>query len=280
MANYAKQLTRELLELNGITEITKDARVFKGEKEIFPIWNGKIDSPKSYLCINIYKRDTEGHLIKKEDFLRSYVKKDGTISLHKSWKAENTVIGLHRAMWAWHYGSVPTGMVVDHINNKHNTIEDYHLDNLQLLTPRENLAKDRDDWDIREMSCKLDRPRSFYEEKLFKFQELYEEAKLEGDQEKCHLYRSQVSNYKAKLRYYDRHLAKATALLAVKEEAMKEKEYKKQDKKDLEMIKALKVQYKQENNKFMWHQLSQIERNWKNLDRATKEAIIKAILKN
>ena len=277
--NYAKELTRKFLEQNGITEITKDARVFKGDREIFPVWNGKETNTNSYLCLVLCARDEDGHLVKKKDYERLYTKKDGTISKHKSWFPEVAYIGLHRIVWAWHNGSVPAGMVVDHINNKHKTIEDYHLDNLQLLTPRENLAKDRDDWDIRELKCRLDKPRSYYEDRLLKFQEQYEEAKMIRDAQKAHTMRSQVSNYKAKLRYYDSHITEANELLKQKEDATTAKANKLQDRKDLAMIKALKIQYKQEGNNFMWHQLAQIERNWNSYDSATKEALIKAILK-
>ena len=41
-------------------------------------------------------------------------------------------------MWAWFYGMVPANLDVDHINC--NSLDD-RLENLQLLTRAENLAK-------------------------------------------------------------------------------------------------------------------------------------------
>lgn len=50
---------------------------------------------------------------------------------------------LQRAVYAWFYGSVPEGMVVDHVDNQHQDIWDYRPENLQLLTSGQNLAKNR-----------------------------------------------------------------------------------------------------------------------------------------
>ena len=46
----------------------------------------------------------------------------------------------HRLIWSWHHGPIPEGMVVDHIND---CKADNRIENLQLLTDRENVAKNR-----------------------------------------------------------------------------------------------------------------------------------------
>ena len=187
---YARRLTKEELMENGITEVTTDGHVFKGTEEEIPnVTNG------GYFVHDIYDKDENGSRIKimKKNSAFGYVYKLRTI-------------GLHRMMWAWHYGEVPEGMVVDHINNCHDTIEDYDLSNLQLLTPAENLAKDRDNWHTRELKCKLNKPRSFYEDKLKKFTTAYEQAKKDKDANATHKFRASISQTKARLRYWDNHI--------------------------------------------------------------------------
>ena len=46
----------------------------------------------------------------------------------------------HRLIWSWHHGPIPEGMVVDHVND---CKTDNRIENLQLLTDRENVAKNR-----------------------------------------------------------------------------------------------------------------------------------------
>ena len=162
---YASKLTKEYLQANGITEITKDARVFKGEREVFPHW---IPGKRHYLCFNLYDYDENGHLIKGNDRVHKYKRKDGTIGECITWQAKARTIGLHRIMWAWHYGEVPEGMVVDHIDNKHETLDDYRLENLQLLSPRDNSLKERA-LSNREVNCNMTLPLSYYEDKLNAF---------------------------------------------------------------------------------------------------------------
>lgn len=199
---YARKLTKEELIKNGITNVTTDGHVFKGDIEEIPnVTNG------GYFVHDIYDTDENGNRIKieKANSAFGYVYKIRTI-------------GLHRLMWAWHYGEVPNGMVVDHINNCHDSIEDYHLDNLQLLTPAENLAKERQDWHVKEIKCKLNKPRSYYQDKLDGYLLAYEQAKEDKDAEKAHKLRANISHSRGRLRYYDNHLLEALKLQKAKEE--------------------------------------------------------------
>ena len=189
---YARRLTREELIEGGITEVTITGRVFKKGEEVTP----SIDD-QGYFVFSIYDRDEDGNKIK-------IPKKNTTYKSQYTYKMRT--IGLHRLMWAWHYGEVPGGMVVDHISNKHNHIEDYYLDNLQLMTPGENLAKERDNWHQYELKCKLNKPRSFYEQKLEGYILAWEQAKKDGDSKAAHHLRGNVSQTRARLRYYDNHI--------------------------------------------------------------------------
>lgn len=201
---YAKKLTKEELMENGITEVTKTGRIFKNDEEV----NCTIDKSTGYFMYRIYDKDEEGNKIKipKSEDAKDY-----------EYTYKYRAIGLHRIMWAWHYGEVPEGMIVDHKNNSHDHIEDYHLDNLQLLTPGENIAKERDNWHVWELKCKLNKPRSFYENKLKGYEMAYEQAKKDHDAKGAHQLRSNISQTRARLRYYDSHITEVTSIKEAKE---------------------------------------------------------------
>lgn len=55
------------------------------------------------------------------------------------------------------------------------------------------------------MKCRLNKPRSFYEEKLERYEQLYEAAKLAKDANKVHKLRANLSQSRARLRYWDSH---------------------------------------------------------------------------
>ena len=200
---YARKLTKdELLEF-GITEVTTTGRVFKNGEEV----NYTIDN-QGYFMYRIYDKDEDGNKIK---IRKSVDAKD------YEYTYKYRAIGLHRIMWAWHYGEVPEGMIVDHKNNSHTHIEDYYLSNLQLLTPGENIAKERDNWHVSELKCNLNKPRSHFEKKLEGYTLAYEQAKKDKDAKAAHSLRSNIAQVRARLRYYDRHI----------DEYLKEKKAKK-----------------------------------------------------
>ena len=276
---YAKRLTKERLIQEGFTEITKEGRLFKGEQEVFPFWNGKVDNPNRYLCINVCQRDSEGHLIKGKDRIYKYTRKDGSIGESISWQAKLDTFALHRAIWAWHHGEVPEGMVVDHINNKHFRLEDYHLDNLQLLTPQENVTKEREE-STKQIKCKLNKPREHYETKLSRYLEAYENAKLLKNAELAHKLRSNVAQTRARLRYYDSHIDEVEQIKESIEMTSQEKIAKEQDKKDLQILQYWKKVFRDAGNKKMWHHCCDVEKLWKNgeLNQLAKNHVIEVLL--
>lgn len=273
---YAKKLTKERLIQEGFTEITKEGRLFKGEREVFPTWNGKENNPNRYLCIIVYQRDSEGHLIKGKDRVYKYTRKDGSIGESNSWQAKQETFGLHRVMWAWHYGEVPEGYVVDHINNKHSRIEDYHLDNLQLLTPKENITKERI-CNVKEMPCNLNRPRNYYEEKLALYEALHEQAKENHNQKDAHKQRTNISQTKARLRYWDSHKDEIETNINERNVNMSKlnlsKEAKKQSIKDRKLLEQYKLMFKEAGNKGMWHQLCKVIKKWDTLEQIQKDHV-------
>lgn len=50
-------------------------------------------------------------------------------------KVEKRWYKVHRLIWVWHYGSIPPGLVVDHIDGRRTN---NRIDNLRLLTVGDN----------------------------------------------------------------------------------------------------------------------------------------------
>ena len=204
---YASRLTKEMLVAYGYELITEDGTVFKNGKQVIPIKN-----KKGYLTLQIYELDEDGNKI-KIPITRTF---KGCKKPTNTYKYKTRMVGLHRAMWAWLYGVVEEGYVVDHKNNKHTSIEDYHISNLQIISQRENVTKDREA-SIVELKCKLDRPLSYYEEKLTYYEDLYKKAVKEGNQEEARRQRANTFGQRARIRYWLSHKEEAEALIAKKQ---------------------------------------------------------------
>ena len=206
---YASRLTKEMLIANGIELITEDGVVIKNGKQFIPTQN-----KKGYLMLNLYEVDEDGNKIKIPiTYIRKGRKKPTNTYVYKMMQ-----VGLHRAMWAWLYGVVEEGWVIDHKSNRHTSIEDYHISNLQILSQRENSIKDREA-SIVELKCKLDRPLSHYEDKLAYYEDLYQKAVKEGNQEEARKQRANIFGQKARIRYWLSHKEEAEALIAKKQAA-------------------------------------------------------------
>lgn len=241
--NFARKLTKEELIKYGVKEITKNCKVtFKNGRVLEKEEDFSKDKKKGYLRFIVSDLDENGNRIK-----RPYKN-------HYRYKVRT--IGLHRAMWAWFNNEVPEGLIIDHISNKHDTLYDNRLENLQLLSPRDNLVKERN-VDIRESSCRMNLPLSHYEEKINTYLNDYNNTK---DQEEKHLLRTYISNYKAKIRYWKNHeeeyikneeikAIKAKALKAQKERLKELKQYKK----NVDEAKALYKQDPSSENSYNWH---------------------------
>ena len=173
---YASRLTKEMLVANGIELITEDGTVIRNGKQIFPKQN-----KQGYLILHLYEVDEDGNKI-KIPITRLF---KGCKKPTNTYKYKIMTVGLHRAMWAWLYGVVEEGCVVDHKNNRHTSIEDYNISNLQLISQRENTTKDRKA-STSELKCKLDRPLSYYEDKLAYYEDICKKAVKEGNQEEAH----------------------------------------------------------------------------------------------
>ena len=138
--DYASELTKEELIKAGVWAVDlENCRVYGRNKELTPVINRQ-----GYLIINTYDLDENGERIKialKRQF--KGCKKPTETYIYKTRQ-----ISLNRLLWAWKYGKVKAGYVIDHINNKHENLEDYRLENLQEITPAQNLAKERKESDF------------------------------------------------------------------------------------------------------------------------------------
>ena len=196
---YASRLTKEMLVASGIELITEDGTVFRNGKQVI------LSKDKNgYLMLGIYELDENGNKIKIPitKICKGHKKPSDTYNY------KVRTIGLHRAMWAWFYGVVEEGYVIDHISNKHDSIEDYHISNLQLISQRENTIKNPRT-SFRELKCRLDKPISYYEDKLAYYEDLYKKAMKNGDKKEIRKQANNTCNQRARIRYWLSHKAEA-----------------------------------------------------------------------
>lgn len=252
MANYAQTLTRDYLEYLGITKVSEDGtKIMKGDKEL------KQHSDGHYLYIHLYDPALRQSIPVAERTASS-----GQVSF-----------GVHRVVYCWYNRICPVGLVVDHQdNNKLNN----HKDNLQLLPPGANIWKDRD-CNTREIKCKLDRPRSFYEDKLAGYEELYLKAKDEGRAAEAHKQRTNIANVKARLRYWDSHRPEIEESLKnkVEEKAKLDKArlIKKESVRDRKILEQYKQMFREAGNKEMWRQMIKVIKTWDTLEQVQKDHV-------
>lgn len=230
-----KQITKSYLEYLGITEVTTDGRIFTKNGELKPYLSGRSKNnscKQAKLCIKLY--DSE--------------KYKSTPKEKRTDNSGNVNIYVHHVVYAWFHSEVPYGKQIHHIDGKclHNT-----LDNLEALSPEEHRAKHGP---VRELKCRLDIPRDWYQRQLDELEAIENKTKVNYDK---------ISNYRAKLRYYDAHIDEATNLVELK--------------KDLMELAAWKLVFKENNNKKLWHECCTIEKMVKEKGIEAKPAVKHAL---
>lgn len=190
---YASELTKEELVKMGVVAVDPiEARVFGTNGELRPV-----KTSAGYLMVNLYEVDNNGNRIKIA-IKRQY---KGCKKISNTWCYKMRLVGLHRLIWAWEYGKVEAGYVIDHINNKHLELEDYTISNLQKITQYENLHKDSK-YDPRVLKPAKNRGVDYYQAKLEYYSKLYEQAKKDHNALMAHRYRSNMAHNRAKINYF------------------------------------------------------------------------------
>lgn len=225
---YAKELTKKEIMANGIIGVTKDGKIYYNDGRIRDKEEDFIRNNQGYLYIYLYRMDENGNKIKI-----SY-KRNGKETYYYAM----ATFSIARIIWAWYNGSVPEGMIVDHIDNKHTTLYDNRLENLQLLTPEENITKEREA-SIKELPCDMKKPLSHYKQLLKTAKAEYEKEKdtNRSSTEKAKYLRIQIYQLRCKIRYWENNkdkykyykaLEKATQLAKsiIKNRAQEIKKYK------------------------------------------------------
>lgn len=179
--NYAESLSKEYLEYLGITKVSEDGKEIWKDNKLLKLHLNNA----GYYIVMLY-----------DPIKRQQVPKECRTSA-----SGELYIGVHRLVYAWFNKFIPNGLVVDHISGDK---LDNNINNLRLLTPSENTWRGRI-CHVREVKCKLNKPRTFYEEKLSTLETQYEVSKAEHRAKDSHALRSEISRLRAQLRYYDRH---------------------------------------------------------------------------
>lgn len=253
MSKYANKLTKEDLIKAGIKDIYFNPYdlqyhiINKNDIEI-----GLCRNKQNYIYFNIYELDEEGQYIKKP--IKRKFKACKKISDTYNYKTKT--LPLHRAIWAWYKGEVPEGMVVDHIDNKHETHYDNRIENLQLLTPTENLAKERP-VSTNIMTCNMKKPIEYYIDKynywVIKYNK--EKEKNSSSTEYAHKCRSAYNVYKKKIRYWYQHKEEYENNQKLEKAITFAREYQEERISKIKWFKNKIKEAKTNNDLEKWHEL-------------------------
>lgn len=253
MSKYAKQLTKEDLIKAGIKDIyynpddSKYHIITKNDTEI-----GLHRNNQNYLNFNIYELDDEGQHIKKP--IKRRFKDCKKISDTYIYKTK--VLPLHRAVWAWFKGEVPEGMVVDHIDNKHETHYDNRIENLQLLTPAQNLAKERP-VSMNIMTCDMKKPIECYIDKYNYWILEYNKEKEENSSstEYAHKCRCFYNVYRKKIEYWYKHKEEYENNQKLEKAITFAREYQEERINKIRWFRGKINEAKNKGDKEKWHEL-------------------------
>lgn len=179
--NIAATATKEYLKKLGVEYVSPDGKtvIVKGEvAKQLEITSGK----KKYLTIRLYDPELRMQVPKEER-----ISSTGQISL-----------GVHVINYIWQHDTTTNGLDVDHVDNDPFNND---ISNLQLLTRRDNLAKDR-----KTPLRVVPMPKHIDEEtivhKITRLEVEYEQAKKDHDAKAAHRLRSLLAFWRARHRQF------------------------------------------------------------------------------
>lgn len=178
---YAREITKEYLKSLGVEHVSEDGStiIVNGkEKNTYNNYSGN----RLYKQVRLYDHDIRFEIPVKE-------RNCGTGTFY---------LGVHVLNYVWNKGDKPQGMVIDHIDN--NPLNN-HISNLQCITPRENVNKDKD-----RPPRVVHMPKYItleeIERKLEGWTEFYEQAKKDHDAYAAHRGRCNISLWRARHRMF------------------------------------------------------------------------------
>lgn len=251
MAEKRTLLTREYLQFLGIKDVSEDGTVI-----------GASGRP-------IAVRDN-GHKYKVMGFNRAELGKPFNLYIH-------------HIVWAWFNGRLEPDTDIHH---KDKNPANNALSNLIAMSHSEHLRMHKLERQIastRELKCQLNKPRSFLEEKLAKYEAEYLTAPSlygKSTHPKYKAIIANINNTRARLRYYDSHIDEVNEIKETTKMTLEEKIAKEQDRKDLQILQYWKKVFRDAGNKKMWHHCCDVEKMWKKgeLNQLAKNHVIEVLL--
>lgn len=146
-------------------------------------------------------------------------------------------------------------MIVDHIDNKHETHYDNRIENLQLLTPAQNLAKERP-VSMNVMTCDMKKPIEYYIDKYNYWILEYNKEKTENSSstEYAHKCRSFYNIYKKKIEYWNQHKEEYENNQKLEKAIIFAREYQEERISRIRWFRSKINEAKNEGDKEKWHE--------------------------
>lgn len=178
---YAREITKEYLKGIGVESVSEDGTtvIYRGViKPVYDYYSGK----RQYKCVQLF-----------DNAIRQQIPVEDRTSSSGQFR-----IGMHVINYVWNIADKPAGYVIDHIDN--NSLNN-HVSNLQILTPRENVNKEKD-----RPPRIVKMPKYITEEEILRklkgYEEAYEQAKKDHDADAAHKLRGYISTWRAKHRMF------------------------------------------------------------------------------
>ena len=125
----------ELIRM-GVTDVTRDGKVYvNGKRKHISIMKcrHKYGTNRNYPYVALTDKEAP-----KVPITAHWTTKDGATHDYPSWRYKTVLVPVSRCVYVWHVEDIPAGMDCDHINGDP---FDNRVDNLQVITRKENLLK-------------------------------------------------------------------------------------------------------------------------------------------